>query len=259
MIRFVSLSVFLLSSLGILSQIRLDRLELAPKQEYKIIESDILVVDTLIMRDSSRIILNRDIKENIINAKVMIIGNGCLIFGHGTDGGVGRIGASGISQSAPCRNGGNGINGINGALGGDGLNLSLYTNNLKITGSLIINLNGGNGGNGGRGGKGGDGGSGTRVCKGGNGGNGANGGNGNNGGHGGNLIIDCKLCYDLHQIQGQKLIIKNYGGYAGIAGEGGQGGQAGLGPVQDGRNGSRGLRGANGAAGKTGAIKFEQK
>jgi hypothetical protein len=255
---FFLLIAFTILTLSVSAQIRLDRLELKPRQEYKILGSDILVVDTLIMRDSSRIILNKDKKENIINAKILIVGKGCMIIGRGVNGEAGKQGTPGIRQSAPCRNGGDGMEGSNGSLGTDGLNLSLYANNMKITGSLIIDLNGGDGGRGGNGGKGGDGGSGTRVCRGGNGGKGGDGGKGNNGLNGGSLLINCKACFDLHQIQGEKLIIRNYGGYAGLGGVGGLGGQAGLGPLQDGRNGVRGLQGYDGKAGKLGTIKFEK-
>jgi hypothetical protein len=257
MIRFISLfALFILLSIGVTGQIRLDKLILEPKQEYKILGSDILVVDTLIMRDSSRIILNRDVKENIINAKMLIVGKGCIIYGRGADGDTGKPGAQGISQAAPCRSGGDGSAGLNGIKGTDGLLLSLYTNNIKISGSLIIDLNGGNGGNGGLGGHGGDGGAGTRVCRGGNGGTGAGGGNAANGGNGGNLTMTCKECFDLHIIKGEKLIIKNYGGLAGSPGEGGRAGRAGLGPVKDGKIGARGGHGANGVIGKAGVLKF---
>ncbi len=258
MIRSVLFIVLVALSIGVSAQIRLGRLELRYKQEYKIIGSDILVVDTLLMRDSSKIILNREVKENIINAKVLIAGKGCMIFGRGANGEVGKMGGQGISQSAPCRTGGDGKEGTDGMIGGDALNLSLYIGTLKINGTLTIDLNGGDGGSGGRGGKGGDGGSGTRLCRGGSGGTGGTGGNGNNGGHGGNLLVSCKLCYDLHQIQGERLILNTYGGYAGNAGEGSQGGQAGLGPTQDGRNGARGVAGLKGKAGKTGTIKFDK-
>lgn len=241
------------------AQIRLDRLELKSKEEYKIVGSDILVVDTLIMGDSSRIILNKDVKENIINAKVVIAGYGSLILGHGLNATSGKIGAAGKRQTVPCRNGEDGTDGGGGIVGTDGINMSFYTTQLIIKGSLIINLNGGDGGVGGKGGKGGDGGGGTKVCKGGNGGNGGKGGSGGNGGHGGVLTFNCKKCDDLHQIEGTKLVIKSYGGYAGTGGVGGSGGQAGLSPLQDGKSGKRGIAGADGLTGTTGAASIEQK
>jgi hypothetical protein len=259
MIRLTALLIFCLFANTVLCQIRLDRLEVLSKQEYKIIGSDILVVDTLVMRDSSRIILNQDVKENIINAKMIVVGNGCVISGRGKNGTPGKTGVVGKGQSAPCRNGDIGKDGEDGKPGYNGLNLSFYTNHLKIDGLLTIDLNGGDGGSGGRGGKGGDGGSGTQVCKGGNGGDGGNGGNGAVGGNGGKLQMTCKTCTDLHTIQGTKLVFKNYGGFAGTGGIGGIGGQAGLGPAKDGKNGKRGIAGLDGVAGKPGAFTIEQK
>jgi hypothetical protein len=90
MIRLSSLLFFSLLLNTVFSQIRLDKLEILPKQEYKIAGSDVVVVDTLIMRDSSRVFLNRDAKENIINAKMVIIGKGCVINGRGKSGLTGR-------------------------------------------------------------------------------------------------------------------------------------------------------------------------
>lgn len=240
------------------SQIRLEKLEISYRQSYKIIGSDILVVDTLIMRDSARIYLNPEIENNIINAKVLIAGKGSMIIGRGLNGKKGATGAAGANQNAPCRNGEDALNGRNGEPAKNGLNLSLYVGTLKINGTLIIDVNGGDGGDGGRGGRGGDGGSGTRVCRGGNGGKGGNGGNGSNGGNGGNVLLNCKNCQDLHLLQGHQLFIKNYGGFAGSGGDVGNGGRAGLGSKQDGKNGGRGVAGKQGTAGKTGIITLEK-
>lgn len=240
------------------SQIRLEKLEITYRQSYQITGSDILVVDTLIMRDSARIYLNSEIENNIINAKVLIVGKGSMIIGKGLNGKKGAIGIAGINQSAPCRNGEDGLNGGNGEAGKKGLNLSLYVGQLKINGTLIIDVNGGDGGDGGRGGRGGDGASGTRVCRGGNGGKGGNGGNGSTGGNGGNVLVNCKNCQDLHLLQGQQLIIKNYGGFGGTGGDVGNGGRAGLGTKQDGKNGARGLVGQLGTSGKTGIVTLEK-
>lgn len=248
--------VFLFASLAN-AQIRLDKLEIKAKQEYIIEGSDVLVVDTLIMRDSSRIILNREKRETIINAKVLIANKGAQIIGNGLAGENGKTGANGARQIAPCRVGGHAKEGSSGARGNDGLNLSLYVNQLTISGSLIIDLNGGNGGNGGKGGRGGDGGGGTRVCRGGNGGIGGNGGNGGDGGNAGKLVMRCTQCQNLHVLD--QLFIKNYGGFAGFGANGGAGGLAGLGTNGDGKNGAKGVAGINGVAGKQGVVTFEKK
>jgi hypothetical protein len=183
----------------------------------------------------------------------------CSIIGHGINGNRGTSGESGITSRAPCRRGLPGSNATAGAQGQGGTNLSLYFNNLKINGSMIINLNGGDGGDGGNGGKGGDGGSGARVCVAGDGGKGGNGANGGNGGRGGNLNINCKNCDDLHIIIGHKLIVKNFGGVGGIGGDAGQGGHAGLGPLGDGKNGLKGFKGANAEHGKDGAVNLSRE
>ncbi len=230
------------------------KLVLDQKEAYPILGTDILVVDTLIMRDSSALILNPMKNDNFIHARITSFGKGCQIIGRGKNGGMGKHGARGLSQSAPCRNGFSGKDGSLGERGNDATNLSLYLTVLNIHGSLTIDLNGGDGGSGGKGGQGGDGGSGTRVCAAGNGGDGGNGAIGGDGGNGGALSINCKQCPDLHLLIGEKIIIKNYGGFGGVGGDGGSGGQAGLGPVRDGKNGKRGIEGVRAVQGKTGLI-----
>ncbi len=224
------------------------------KEKYEILGTDIIVTDTLVMYDSSSIILNSTKQDNFIHAKIALFGKGCIIYGHGLNGTSGKKGENGLTQSAPCRNGLPGKNASPGERGRDAINLSLYLSIMKINGSLVVNLNGGDGGSGGNGGNGGNGGSGTRVCPAGDGGSGGNGANGGDGGNGGAFSISCKQCYDLHLIMGEKLIIKNYGGFGGIGGDGGLGGQAGLGPVKDGKNGQRGEEGIHAAQGKIGLV-----
>ncbi|MFM7851607.1 MAG: hypothetical protein ACKO96_06720 [Flammeovirgaceae bacterium] len=257
--RCIVILLVILGATNAFSQIRFDKLEIEARQTYFIERSDILVVDTLVMRDSSRIVLNRERKENIINVKVLLVTGNAQIVGHGANGIKGKLGINGLRQGAPCRAGGNASEGGSGGKGIPGTSLSLYTNQLVIIGTLTIDLNGGNGGAGGDGGNGGDGGGGTRVCRGGNGGAGGRGGNGGDGGNGGNLTITCRECESLYVMQGHQLFIKNYGGYGGVGATGGNGGQAGLGSKQDGRNGSRGLPGVNGVAGKPGTTRFEKK
>lgn len=258
MLRSAPILFFVLLITTGYSQIRVTKLVLERKEKFVIENSDILVVDTLVMLDSSSIFLNLSKRDNFIHAKQVVAGVGCSIFGHGANGNPGTSGDRGITARAPCRRGLPGGNAAEGGNGQDGINLSLYFSNLKINGSITINLNGGDGGDGGNGGTGGDGGSGTRVCIAGDGGKGGNGANGGNGGRGGNFSINCKSCDDLHLIMGHKLIVKNFGGLAGVGGEGGQGGHAGLGPSGDGKNGLRGFNGANAQLGKDGAINLNR-
>jgi len=239
------------------AQTRLSKLALLPKQEYRILGSDVISIDTLILGDSSRLVLNPQAKTNIINVALAIIGKGCVIYGKGEKGESGKRGRDGATQRAPCSNGSDGSESSTGVIGKDGLNLFFYFSKVKISGSLQIDLTGADGGNGGVGGDGGDGGSGTSVCKGGNGGNGGRGGNGGAAGAGGSLFINCKKCPDIHSLKDQ-LIIKNYGGFGGLGGNGGSGGQAGFGRL-GGKNGKRGMPGMQGAPGKKGAVTLEQK
>jgi hypothetical protein len=250
---FTTLSIFLFISISS-AQIRLNKLVIHEKEKYQILGTDIIVVDTLVMHDSSSIILNSSKLDNFIHAKVASFGKDCIIYGRGPDGVSGKRGENGVTQSSPCRNGSPGKSASPGERGHDGINLSLYFSVLKIDGSLIINLNGGDGGKGGGGGRGGDGGAGTRVCPAGDGGSGANGADGGDGGNGGSFSINCKQCPNLPLMLGEKLIIKNYGGFGGVGGDAGVGGQAGLGPVKDGKNGARGEEGAHATEGKDGLV-----
>ncbi|MBS1682276.1 MAG: hypothetical protein JST48_11235 [Bacteroidetes bacterium] len=230
------------------------KLVVEKNKSFQIEKTDILVVDTLVMQDSSSLQLNMQKVDNFIHAKETFIGRGCTILGGGKNGDKGNSGKSAAAQTAPCRNGDVGSAGKLGGHGQRATNLSLYFNNLTINGSLVIDLNGGDGGDGGGGGRGGDGGSGTRVCPAGDGGNGGNGASGGNGGDGGTVNINCKNCDDLHLIMGNKLVVKNFGGFGGLGGDGGFGGQAGLGPVRDGKNGLHGGDGVSARQGRTGAV-----
>jgi len=243
------------------AQIRLTRLELKPKEIYSMGTSDILVLDTLVMSDSSSIILSLDKKDFFIHSKKIVIGKGCRIIGGGESGKPGKDGVKGLTGEGPCRDGGVGKGGTGGSHGDHGKNLSIYSNELIIRGSLLVELSGGDGGDGGKGGEGGGGSPGTRVCIGGNGGNGGNGSSGGHGGDAGALLIVCKNCVNIRSWLGQTLIVRTYGGNAGLGGIGGAGGPAGLNPTgnssQDGKHGARGKTGPDGQAGKNGAINFQ--
>ncbi|MBX2913925.1 MAG: hypothetical protein KF856_01505 [Cyclobacteriaceae bacterium] len=254
------MSCFFLSLISCVAtaQIRLDKLVIQRGQQFRIEGSDILVVDTLVMADSARIILNSAKSENYLHARIARIGNGCLIDGRGKRGEDGKAGVSGADQPTPCRQANPGQDGEYGQDGLNATNLFIYSDELIIEGSLTINLNGGNGGKGGDGGNGGGGGPGTRVCPGGDGGQGGSGMRGGNGGHGGNLTINCKRCPPIQVWLNSKIHIKNYGGVGGEGGKAGRGGLAGLGTMRDGKNGLRGALGEEGQSGKTGITTFNQ-
>lgn len=261
MIRFIVALIF--APVALFAQIRMDKLVIPSGETYRILGTDIVVVDTLVMNDSSTIVLNRNNKkDNFIHAKHLIARRGARIVGTGEQGKPGKDGGRGHTVDGPCIDGTPGQNGTGGSHGDDGVNLFLYFNQLTITGSLIIDLRGSDGGDGGDGGQGGGGSIGTRVCIGGNGGPGGNGGTGGNGGNGGALTIACKDCVDLRSLLGEKLQVRNYAGFGGVGGDAGPGGLAGLGSngmtSKDGKIGPRGKRGPDGLTGKQGAINFEK-
>ncbi len=260
MVRLWLFILFVMLSLsGARAQIRKSQLTLKPKEVFELGSGDVLVADTIVMGDSSRIILNLLKSENYIHAKKLVVGRGAVIVGRGVSGIAGSEGISSTTSGGPCRDGSGGLGGTAGTAGGHAINLFLYLDELLIKGSLIIDLAGGDGGDGGDGGKGGDGNSGTRLCQGGNGGDGGPGGSGGNGGHGGNLTITSKYGANLRNLIGEKIIVRVYGGFGGVGGDGGLGGLCGLGPLRDGDQGKKGALGAQGKPGKPGGIFYVQK
>ena len=256
--RFATGLILLLFVSSTFAQIRVNRLVIKAKETYDLGQTDIVVADTLIMRDSSRIVLNKLKRENYIRAKVAIFGNGCVIDGSGLTGANGRNGRNGETPIGPCKDGTSGRIGAKGLDGGNAVNLFLYFENIVVKGKLIISVRGGNGGNGGEGGHGGGGSPGTVHCFGGNGGNGAHAGNGGNGGNGGILTISCKNCPPKEELLGAKIIVDYDGGFFGYGGRGGYQGPPGLGPLRkNGVQGKRGFDGGNGKSGSIGDIKFE--
>jgi len=241
----------------------MEKLVVAQEQSFQLAESDILVVDTLIMEDASKIILNKNKADNFIHAKVIVVGNNCMIIGNGENGVDGEKGLGGYTAVGPCKDGIPGRSGTPGTSASHGVNLYLYFDHLTIEGKLSIELSGGNGGDGGRGGNGGGGSPGTRLCTGGDGGAGGDGSNGGDAGNGGNLTFTTKNSGDLRAFLGNKIQVRVYGGSGGLGGDGGLGGLAGLvsagGVSQDGDLGPKGKIGESGEHGKSGAINFEEK
>ncbi len=249
------LSVLILLLCGctmLLAQVRMSRLVIAEHEVYQLDSSDIVVADTLIMEDSSRLILNPLKRENYIRASYVVIGNSCVIDGRGIHGKRGRDGTTGATSIGPCQNGQPGRNGAKGLDGTSGINLFLYIDQLKTLGSLTIDLSGGDGGDGGNGGPGGGGSPGTRHCDGGDGGNGGHAGAGGNGGNGGVLTLGGKDAKHLRSLLSTGLKVFTRAGTFGYGGVLGYGGPPGLGPNR--RNGRGGTPGNDGALGKPGTI-----
>ena len=109
-----------------IAQIHVEKLVIKAKQKYLFGQSDIVVADTLIMEDSSSIVLNRIKKENYLHSKLTIIGNHCFIDGSGLDGKPGSAGLAGNSPIGPCKSGANATPGKDGIDGSAGVNLFLY-------------------------------------------------------------------------------------------------------------------------------------
>ena len=244
-------------------QVRIGTLVIKSKEIYELKESDILVVDTLIMMDSSILLLNKLKRENFIHAKKIVFHRGSLIDGKGVQGLPGRNGRTGSSSSGPCTEGGAGKLGTDGTSGGSGINLFISFSDIVSPGIATIDVSGGDAGDGGRGGNGGGGGSGTRLCEGGSGGKGGPGANGGKGGDSGTITFHTASVPELRSMLGERIMIRNYSGNAGSAGEGGGGGYPGISPTGknslDGKPGKKGVRGKDGAAGKPGRINFQDK
>lgn len=259
MIR-IALLLFLLFPLMLPGQVRLSKLTVSMKKSYEITSSYLLDVDTLVMEDSSRIILNHNKRENFIRIKVVIIGNYCTIVGHGMNGTMGKNGAFGRTYSGPCRDGSTGKDGTDGQDGQPGVNLFLYLDKIIVNGILVLDLAGGNGGDGGNGGEGGGGSPGTLHCDGGDGGRGGNAGSGGDGGQGGSLNFGGLDMESMRLMLGTQIIVNTLGGDFGYGGLPGNGGSAGLGPAKkDGRAGKNGSNGERGKPGVNGGIQFEQQ
>jgi hypothetical protein len=258
MLKFVVVIPLLCISALTLAQVRVTTLVIKRNEVYKLNPSDIIVADTLIMMDSSRIILNGLKPENFIRASVAIIGNNCSIEGKGANGQRGRDGLPGATLIGPCRNGIAGRDGGRGLDGTPGIKLFLYIDKVKTFGSLTVDLSGGNGGDGGNGGPGGGGSPGTNQCKGGNGGNGGNAGAGGNGGDGGVLTLGGKEARDIRKKLGSTLRVFTKAGTFGYGGILGHSGPPGLGPnKRHGKGGVAGLDGQDGRPGTMGTILFE--
>lgn len=253
--KFTLFFFIIFTSFTSIAQLRYTKLIVEPGQVFSYEQSDILVADTLIMRDSSSIILNHAKKENYLYAKVAIIGKSCSIKGNADHGKSGSPGRAGMSSSAPCRNASDGEDAQPGANGGRATRLLVYIKEITISNPLSIFLNGGNGGNGGKGGDGGSAGAGTIHCNGGDGGNGGKGGDGANGGNGGDLVLNLPITEQAKLKQHLRVLLK--AGTYGRGGRGGYSGSGGLGPRgKHGGNGLQGQDGIDGASGADGAVNY---
>ncbi len=259
MTRVLIVLILLTVSWNSFAQVRVSKLIIETGDTFNLANSDILVADTLIMKDSSTLVLNKLKRENYIRAQVVIFGNHATIDGRGITGQKGRDGSPGTTPFGPCSNGSAGRNGGRGLDGTPGTNLFLYVEDIVLRGKLIIDLSGGNGGRGGDGGSGGGGSPGTVHCNGGDGGNGGNAGQGGNGADGGTLTLSSKKNPDIVSLIGLGINVYTHGGLPGEQGKVGSRGPAGLGPSRkNGKNGEPGLEAPNSLAGINGKVNFEK-
>lgn len=252
--RYLAFLVLLLH-VNVFAQIKVGTLRIEKGKTFSYGETDILVVDSLIMMDSSRLLLNTLKKENYLHARVLVVGKHCVIEGLGVAGANGRNGKSARPYEGPCRVGDAGTAGTPGLDGLPALHLYLYLHHVHLQGSLRINLSGGRGGRGGDGGNGGDGGQGTVHCQGGDGGRGGDAGHGGDGGTGGSLTITSKDGAITTEWIGKKIVVWNNGGVGGEDGTRGAGGYGGVSPnKKNGTPGPTGREGEHGQAGRRGVI-----
>jgi hypothetical protein len=260
--RHTGLYIFLLSiSFQTIGQIRSSTFIVKKGTSFELSTSDIIVADSLIMEDSSRLILNKQKSENYIRAKVAVFGNNVRIDGKGIGGLTGNKGTAGKTPMGPCYIGYSGNAGARGTNGAAGVNLYLYLEQIIVNGDIVVDLSGGNGGDGGDGGEGGGGSPGTIHCAGGDGGKGGNGGPGGDGGKGGVLTFGGNNSNTIKPMIGSQVVVNALGGNFGYGGIGGKGGSPGLGPSkkQNGFSGKAGRDGEKGKSGANGSIQFQEQ
>ena len=96
------------------AQVRVSKLVIKEKETYVLENSDILVADTLIMMDSSRLVMNKLKPENYLRVRVARFGKDCVIDAKGVNGQPGRNGGNGSTPTGPCMNGSPGKTGTKG-------------------------------------------------------------------------------------------------------------------------------------------------
>ncbi len=226
-------------------------LEVAKNKTIQI-DRDSLILDELILKDSSKLVLTKPV--NYIKAHRIVVGTGSQIIGIGLSGANGKNGKPAPTPTGLCKPGVNGESGNSGSEGEPGKDLTIEVAQLDISSVLNIDLYGGNGGDGGKGGKGSHGSNTTVHCVG-NGGNGGSGGNGGNGGKGGTFSLFVKSPAKSEIVA--KVNLTNRGGYRGLGGDGGQGGQRGIGASESkSKVGLLGKAGVDGQYGREGRMLF---
>ena len=107
--------------------------------------SEQLILDSLVMQDSSTLLLDNRYLTNIIRVNFLSIGKYCMLIGSVKDGENGTAGKNGFERSP-------GLDGGKGKTGLSAVNLVFSFSKLSLPDNFIIKLSGGKGGDGGVGG-----------------------------------------------------------------------------------------------------------
>ncbi len=254
LLRCILLLMIVLTDRDVMAQNR--HLEIQKKSSYEL-KGDTLILDELIMHDSSSLILKHSPSACYIKVNKLKIGKQCWIIGSGINGISSKPANDADISEGPCNHGKPGPNGKNGANGERGKNLTLEVTQLESNlYPLLLRLNGGNGGDGGSGGNGGNGSKSTIHCDC-HGGSGGNGGNGGNGGAGGTFTFRCAQC-PANLLASEAIKFNLHGGYSGYGGEGGRGGAIGSGAMQTSKRGANGKHGERGKNGQEGSFIYNK-
>ena len=170
---------------------------------------DSFSIDSLIMADSSALLLDNRHANNLVRANFVSIGSGCILNGAGNNGEDGPAGADGSTALYAAGKAGRG--------GFSAVNLFFNFTSIQINGVFQVFLIGGKGGNGGPGGSITKGPAGIAPVPGStyysNSTQGAPG-NGGDGGRGGNITLSFPI--EFKDIVQQRIAIVNTGGEGGL-------------------------------------------
>jgi len=134
------LIIFLLSTTSLYAQ---QTLRVNPGEIFQLTGKN-FSLDSLILGDSSQLLLDDNFDLTMIRCDFVSLGKGCAIIGMGKPGGQGLSGAHSNSRAYS--------DGRPGATGFAGISLIFNLRYLQMTSDFIINLTGGTGGEGGAGG-----------------------------------------------------------------------------------------------------------
>ncbi|HNP77580.1 MAG: hypothetical protein U0289_00610 [Cyclobacteriaceae bacterium] len=134
------LSIILLCTSSVFAQ---QTLRVNPGEIFQLTGKTFLL-DSLVLGDSSQLLLDDNFDLTLIRCDYVTLGKGCAIIGIGKPGGQGLVGINSNSRAYS--------DGRPGTSGFAGISLIFNFRHLQLDGDFIINLTGGPGGDGGAGG-----------------------------------------------------------------------------------------------------------